>query len=984
MYTIPFYLSENLPAGSQIKITFAATSFGSVGFATSTCVIAGAIRTMASCNMTGNSVYIITDTDHTVTSERVDVYISNVTNPIKTSTDAFVIETSYDGTIVDQSNPSDVTGSGQYALLATAPTTLVTNTIDFYPQNEGEKATYSFSFTPTNDVDSATDFVVTFPDQYDNALGNDTIDCWATNLDGVIQCTVNHRELRVTGHYRYTACGADCMITIYVYGVVNPLTNVPDYTGHFSIGTMTVSAYIEYKEEAGQVQILEAPGLNNVLDVTVANQNSRDLALYSFNMTTQNTIPTDENSGAIWVQFSEDFSVSSSDIGSGEVDCQSSSFWASGYPDCTQTQDLVKMTGSRADYVGNMMIGVNDVPNPKLEINSRSTIVKTYDGLNKKVIDSSYANLSPNRFQFTYPGPLVTVNNDQDFTVERGTMSALIPIELSYPCALNMTLIPTCEGFTFEPYHIEFEQGELSQSFRISVPDTTLTADYVIEWASLGELVPPYYTGVAKTSFSVSNDGNEKIYIDTIPDMLRGETSHPIKVYMNSPPNQDITVTLTVLDEDKNDIILSNRILEFPTGTYENTFTITTNLDMATKSTSISLSLSGSNKSSFELDKTEVPFEILFTNVRDDPAIVSITMTDTSKVETTVVTVTNYPMTVYWALQLQNSPKLSCDDIKSQITPTYTSTQTSYGLSYAGTDLISTVSITGLTAQSHYIFTACGEDLLGVSTSNTFEQTLETSSRDLAAKFTLVFDQDYITVDEVTNIRNQVALVLSLNTWRIISTGTVSSAIPGSRRLQAGQSSINLTILDDPTKGTYPSPSDMIERLDSELSTLQKFLPTVSLNYRLEPIDIYLDECDWVDEPTVTDNSGHDYISVSGKLKEDGWIFAVLLVWNQDEGTPKSWQIHDGLDAVNAPPTQHFGNEAYANTTFERTFSDLTPLTTYVIYLTCGNDYPGVPDLKDDIDVKRLTTGTDPTPAITPLNLDFAMALVGVVGLLFF
>jgi hypothetical protein len=114
--------------------------------------------------MTGNSVYIITDTDHTRTSERVDVYISNVTNPIIISTDAFAVETSYDGTIVDQSNPSDVTGSGQFAILATAPTTLVTNTIDFYPQNEGEKATYSFSFTPANDVDSATDFVVTFPD----------------------------------------------------------------------------------------------------------------------------------------------------------------------------------------------------------------------------------------------------------------------------------------------------------------------------------------------------------------------------------------------------------------------------------------------------------------------------------------------------------------------------------------------------------------------------------------------------------------------------------------------------------------------------------------------------------------------------------------------------------------------------------------------------------------------------------------------------
>ena len=365
-------------------------------------------------------------------------------------------------------------------------------------------------------------------------------------------------------------------------------------------------------------------------------------------------------------------------------------------------------------------------------------------------------------------------------------------------------------------------------------------------------------------------------------------------------------------------------------------------------------------------------------------------MSDVTKVSATAVIVTASPMTVYWALQLRNSPSLSFDDIKTQITPTYTSTQTSYGLSYADTTLISTVTITGLTAQNNYVFTACGDDLSGVSAA-TFEQVFETEARDKAARFTLVFDQDYITVDEVTDIRNNVALVLSLNTWRVISNGTVSSAIPGarrlhpgSRRLQVGQSSINLTILDDPTIGTYPSPSDMVEKLDSELAILQKFLPTVSLDHRLDPIDIYIDECQWVDAPQVTENSGHDYISVSGKIEEDGWIFAILLVWNQDEGTPKSWQLYEGLDAVNAPPTQHFANEVYANTTWERTFSDLNPLTTYVMYLTCGNDNPGVPDLKDDIDVKRLTTGTDATPAITPLNLDWAMGLVGIIGLLFF
>lgn len=113
-------------------------------------------------------------------------------------------------------------------------------------------------------------------------------------------------------------------------------------------------------------------------------------------------------------------------------------------------------------------------------------------------------------------------------------------------------------------------------------------------------------------------------------------------------------------------------------------------------------------------------------------------------------------------------------------------------------------------------------------------------------------------MDEIENIRTQVALVLSLNTWRVVENGTNSSAIPGTRRLQnlipgtrrlQSLSSITLIILDDPTIGTYPSPSEMIEKLDSELGTLKKFLPTVSIDYRLEPIDITVNECVWLDAP---------------------------------------------------------------------------------------------------------------------------------------
>lgn len=39
-------------------------------------------------------------------------------------------------------------------------------------------------------------------------------------------------------------------------------------------------------------------------------------------------------------------------------------------------------------------------------------MVKTYDGFKKEIIEKSYKNLDPWTFTYTYPGPLITINDD--------------------------------------------------------------------------------------------------------------------------------------------------------------------------------------------------------------------------------------------------------------------------------------------------------------------------------------------------------------------------------------------------------------------------------------------------------------------------------------------------------------------------------------------------------------------------------------------
>ena len=88
-------------------------------------------------------------------------------------------------------------------------------------------------------------------------------------------------------------------------------------------------------------------------------------------------------------------------------------------------------------------------------------MIKTYDGLNKKIIDSSYPNLAPNKLTYAYGGPLITINNDETVVIRSGVMSEAIPISLAYPSALNITITPNSINLSVEPFTIDFSIGDL-------------------------------------------------------------------------------------------------------------------------------------------------------------------------------------------------------------------------------------------------------------------------------------------------------------------------------------------------------------------------------------------------------------------------------------------------------------------------------------------------------------------------------------------
>lgn len=88
---------------------------------------------------------------------------------------------------------------------------------------------------------------------------------------------------------------------------------------------------------------------------------------------------------------------------------------------CSSSSNSITVSGHIADVNGIISFNVSEVANPPDEVTIENIYIKTYDGQKKEIVEKSYRNLDPWTFAYKFPGPLITINEDQLITVERGT-----------------------------------------------------------------------------------------------------------------------------------------------------------------------------------------------------------------------------------------------------------------------------------------------------------------------------------------------------------------------------------------------------------------------------------------------------------------------------------------------------------------------------------------------------------------------------------
>lgn len=966
-YAITFSVSNPIPAGGSVRLVFPISNFGSLPNPPD-CRINGAISYFQACTAAGSTVTVVLSTS--LPSTAVTISVFNVANFNQGTSSPFAISTMYDGLVLDVS--SNLSASSLTLTTSASAQPLQVNSITADPLNEGEMSTYTFSVTPVNNIATSQSFIVTFPSTYDRNIGENLV-CWAVGWTGYLSCTVVAGwQLAFTSTESFTACKT-CSISLLVYGVINPQRLAVGNSGQFKVGTYTAPSYNEYNEAAGVLTFVAAPSYNNLYSITVSNGNARDVNDWVLNMTMTQTVPQTNYKGAVWIQFPADYTLIAA-----ETNCESSPFWAGGVPDCTVYHNRIQLNGQVTDFVGNLLIYLYNVPNPLTEMIASSITVKTYDGLNFKVLDSSYANTNPARVRYTFPGPLIVVNNDQMIYVERGTVSADIPVQLSYPAALNLTLVPQADDFTFMPYTLNINMGDLANSFRIAVHESVPATAYVMTWATQGDTIPAFYTPIQASVVMVTQKRNVLVGVSPVQDVPLGGRSLPTAITLQYAPDVDLTVSISVSGLEG--ISVSPSTLTFSAGIQSGTYVIYTTPNVTLLGTGqVSYSVTGTNALSYQLPFSSQAFSV----GPDDgklPSITGATMEGLTRTRVTIRPQASKPGIIYYMCALYGTEQPDFSNVKAAGPSAYLTTKSIYGNATVDSSLNATITLTGLIAQTPYNVFIFMEDLLGKPNQGCFYYNFTTKNRDATAHTQLRFAQSYLDEMDVESIVESVGLILSLDKRRILTSATVTKA----RRTAsvAKTAYLDLYIIDDPTSDNYPRPIDLLARLSSNTAKLKALLPTLDTTWNLPIEGFSTPPCSFQSIPSTSGYRSFNAISFVAALLRDGEIYAIAVNSSISTGVPSSQQISQFLDSENRPAMGVVRSVQGGQLT-NSTILGLAPNTGYNLYVTCGNVDPGYPMLLREDEMVQLSVTTAQVPSRNSLNLDVGrwLAVVGVVWL---
>lgn len=958
-YVVSLSPSATIPPGGTISVTFP-TQFGSIP-PPFDCRVSAPFTSLQSCALSG-STFTVT-LDQSLAGTGIVLSFFGVVNPGIGSTGSFVTKCEYDGVVLDQSSTSALNA---VVTTAVAPSLMVSS-IGFSPQNEGEPATYTFSFTPSISFPSTSYLLISFPPEYDSHIG-DSLACSATGLTGSLVCSAtSDRQVRVSGFQGFSTCGS-CSIVLTIEGVKNPQWATA--TGFFGVGIWSGSAYLEYNRAVGPLEIIEAPKLMNLRFFNVSNVYSRYVSTMFFNLTTTQSLPSTTSQGSISVLFPSHYLLTNS-----VLQCNSTTYATA--LNCTVSRDTVRISGQDRELTGEISLEMKDVPNPMQEGIADSVVVKTVDEYRKKVLDRTYANLHPAQVAYSFAGPLIKVNGDLPISVYSGTYTLPIAITVDFPCALNLTFTPTLPDFIVTPSEIRLEVGQLQTTFTLAAPISITALSSIMLWTTSGDVSPAYYTPLQKTQVLLLTPTQASIICATPPSIPIGGHSLPFLISLSFAPVNDVTVEMS-LSASLNGASLAASSVSFTAGEREKYGQIVVVAGGLPASGTLELAIGGTDAGLYSLTTASVPITVVAAS-SSLPSISTLSVLFYSKTTALVSVTTNSPGTLYYMHAYSGTATPPFIEVRYGGPPPYDRTRSLYGELHIGTANYGTFHLGYLRAERKYTLFAYFVDLMDQQTQECKEISLYTSKLHPAFSFSLQFQQAFLNDFEVERTINAVSLLTATASWQL-ATLFLNSTV-GSQSLSTV---LTLALTDSPFNDNYPSPADLVVRLQGKMTTLAGRVNNLDVNFAISGVEVKVEDCGFLTGPDkVAIRSKQDQsLGFSASLKAKGTLYAVCVLTTVTSGSPLNWQISEGLSPANVPVA--FASQAVGvGEVWNFTFTNLLPESPYVLYVTCGNDHPAVPALPSEATLVGLALKTAKTPAPKILSLNTAIGLgIGLLLLL--
>lgn len=676
------------------------------------CLISGQLNSFDSCTTNLNSISV--SLNSVFSSGTINLKIKDITNPAEGETDKFIVQTSYDGQIIDIVDIS--TNAGKTIFVTGSPETLFMTQFSYDPQNEGEISTYRFGFNPKLTLTEVMQIVIKFPSTFDNTLG-DKVQCYPiSNLVGNVICSIHDRTITISGFKGITVTDAN-PIVIEIRGIVNPNVKINSDSGSISVGVLFSgsTSYLSFVRDAGVVETLSAAGWTFFQALSTSNTFSRFDGNYLFNFTVFDSIPNADSGGLVVVDLPIQFSPSD-----GVISCSVLQKTTYGNPNCSIVNNRIYVSGNQQYYSGHLDLTISGLLNPVDEIESSYFYIKTYDGFKKKIIERSFYNLDPFFYKYTYAGPLIKVNNDQSLTVEAGTQSADLLIELDRLAAIDIIVKPSSlPGISFIPYQVPVRIGQKTATIRVSVSESYQAGDYLIEWKTLNDQIPPYYSPIKPMKLTVTKNRGILISVDAINDVPFGGTSLPCRLTVQNAPDSGFQVNINTKFNYAG-IGLDKKIIYFTSGINENSFSVEFTDTVAASQENlatgqIEVSISGENSAVYRLNSITLYFNIIQEDI-SPPNIIEMKLNSIGQYSVSLSIKVDDIVACYYMVEwskkiaLKGTEPPGIFEVKNQGPPQVLTTESRYGYLFIGPSGLGSFRFDKLTPSTEYVIYSYIED----------------------------------------------------------------------------------------------------------------------------------------------------------------------------------------------------------------------------------------------------------------------------------